>query len=225
MTIQRLKIDDLEITVVRKPIKNMYLRVRRHGEIEISASPRVEIETIESFIQAKKPWILKKREAILNSPRHVVSTDEILYFGHLLKLRRQVGSKVFIEIIENDIVITAPKSYTDEKVILAVKNCMFIQLKEKINAYVMNYWPYFQEKGIAPIEIKYRQMTSTWGVCRPTKGTITFSKQLIHQPDTFIEYVVVHELCHLLQPNHSAHFYALVENLLPNWKLAESHRI
>ena len=52
MTIQRLKIDDLEITVVRKPIKNMYLRVRRHGEIEISASPRVEIETIESFIQA-----------------------------------------------------------------------------------------------------------------------------------------------------------------------------
>ena len=225
MLIQRLKIEDLEITVVRKPIKNMYLRVRRHGEIEISASPKVEMETIETFIQSKKSWILKKRAAMLNASRQGESTDEVLYFGHPLKLRRQVGSKVFIEIIENDLVITAPRSYTDEKVILAIKNWMFVQLKEKINAYLMNYWPYFQKKGIAPIEIKYRQMTSTWGVCRPTIGTITFSKQLIHQPDPFIEYVVVHELCHLLQPNHSPHFYALVDNLLPNWKLAKSYQI
>ena len=102
---------------------------------------------------------------------------------------------------------------------------MFVQLQEMIHTYVMTYWPYFQDRGIAPIETKYRQMTSTWGVCRPTRGTITFSKQLIHQSPAFVEYVVVHELCHLLQPNHSAKFYALVEELLPSWKQAKAKRL
>ena len=224
MSIKKLMLDDLEIKIVRKPIKNMYLRVRRNGEIEISAAPDVKLQTIEMFIQAKKSWILKKVESSLNSSTDL-GIDEILYFGHPLKIKHQVGSKVLIERTEGGVVITAPQSYTDEKRLLLIKNWMFVQLQEMIHTYVMTYWPYFQERGIAPIETKYRQMTSTWGVCRPTRGTITFSKQLIHQSPAFVEYVVVHELCHLLQPNHSAKFYALVEELLPSWKQAKAKRL
>ena len=140
-------------------------------------------------------------------------------------MKRLNASRLAIKIEENELLLHVPRSYSDEKMIISAKNWMFKQLQQKINAYLLYYWPYFEKHGIAPVDIKYRQMTSTWGVCRPTRGTITFNKNLIHQPDAFIEYVVVHELCHLLQPNHSRHFYDLVELLLPNWKSFESTKV
>lgn len=225
MIVETLNIEGLEIRITRKPIKNMYLRVRRSGDVEISASPYITQETIESFVLAKWSWIMTKRQAVLNAPSQTLETDEILYFGSPLKIKRLPHSRVSIKVEEDQLILRVPRAYSDEKSVIAVKNWMFKQLKQKIRDYMMYYWPYFEKKGILPVEIKYRQMTSTWGVCRPTRGTITFNKNLIHQPDAFIEYVVVHELSHLLQPNHSRRFYELVEFLLPQWKEFESKKV
>lgn len=225
MTIETLNIKDLEITIVRKPIKNMYLRVRRNGNVEISASPKMKIEMIESFILSKWSWIMAKRESVLQAPSQTLATDELLYFGCPLKVKRLNASRVLIKVEEGQLLLSVPGSYSDEKTVLTAKNWMFKQLQQKIHGYLMYYWPYFEKHGIAPVEIKYRQMTSTWGVCRPTRGTITFNKNLIHQPDEFIEYVVVHELSHLIHPNHSCRFYELVEHLLPQWKSFESKKV
>lgn len=225
MTVETLNMKDLQITIIRKPIKNMYLRVRRSGEVEISASPHITQETIESFVLAKWSWIMTKRQAVLNKPSQTLDTDEILYFGSPLKIKRLHHSRVSVKVEEDQLILSVPRAYSDEKAVVAAKNWMFKQLQQKINGYMMYYWPYFEKKGILPMEVKYRQMTSTWGVCRPTRGMITFNKNLIHQPDAFIEYVVVHELSHLLQPNHSRHFYELVEFLLPQWKELESKKV
>ena len=225
MTVETLNMKDLEITIIRKPIKNMYLRVRRSGDIEISASPHITQEMIESFVLAKWSWIMAKRQAGLSAPSQTLETDEILYFGSPLKVKRLSHSRVAIKVEEDQLLLSVPRAYSDEKAIVAAKNWMFKQLQQKITDYITYYWPYFEKQGILSVEIKYRQMTSTWGVCRPTRGTITFNKNLIHQPDAFIEYVVVHELSHLLQPNHSHRFYELVEFLLPQWKEFESKKV
>ena len=82
MTVETLNMKDLEITIIRKPIKNMYLRVRRSGDIEISASPHITQEMIESFVLAKWSWIMAKRQAVLSAPSQTLETDEILYFGY-----------------------------------------------------------------------------------------------------------------------------------------------
>ena len=66
--------------------------------------------------------------------------------------------------------------------------------------------------------IKVRSMTSRWGVCVPARKQITFALQLYNQPPAAQIYVVVHEYCHFLQPNHSPAFWAEVEKLLPDWK-------
>ena len=68
------------------------------------------------------------------------------------------------------------------------------------------------------IFIKVRSMTSRWGVCFMTKRQITFALQLYHMPPAAQIYVVVHEYCHFLQPNHSPAFWAEVAKLLPDWK-------
>ena len=98
-------------------------------------------------------------------------------------------------------------------------------LETKILEFIEKYWLFFSKAGCRSVDIKYRKMKSTWGVCRPTPSTITFNKKLVHQPLDFVEYVVVHELCHLLVPNHSRDFYALVAKLMPDWRVASKKRI
>ena len=71
--------------------------------------------------------------------------------------------------------------------------------------------------GQRPV-LKVRDMTSRWGVCVPAKRQITFALQLYNMPPAAQIYVVVHEYCHFLQPNHSPAFWAEVEKLLPDWK-------
>ena len=71
--------------------------------------------------------------------------------------------------------------------------------------------------GRMPV-IKVRAMTSRWGVCNPQRGQITFALALYNEPAAAQEYVVVHEFCHFLVPNHSPAFWAQVERLLPDWK-------
>ena len=66
--------------------------------------------------------------------------------------------------------------------------------------------------------IKIREMKSRWGSCIPAKQQITLNKRLIHYPVEFIEYVVLHEFVHLIQPNHSKAFYHIIEYHMPDYK-------
>lgn len=70
-----------------------------------------------------------------------------------------------------------------------------------------------------PVQIKVRSMTSRWGVCHVTKRTITLAQQLAVKPLPAIEYVILHEYCHFVYPNHQREFWTLVEQYMPDWKI------
>ena len=72
--------------------------------------------------------------------------------------------------------------------------------------------------GISEPTLKIRKMTSRWGSCTPKKNQITLNSQLIHYNERFIDYVVIHEYAHLIQPNHSKAFYAIIEKYMPDYK-------
>lgn len=80
------------------------------------------------------------------------------------------------------------------------------------------YYPYFQSVLGQKPQIRVRDMTTRWGVCHMDKRYITFALRLYGKPLAAQEYVVVHEFCHFLQPNHSPAFWAEVEKLLPDWR-------
>ncbi|ACV21799.1 M48 family metallopeptidase [Slackia heliotrinireducens] len=75
--------------------------------------------------------------------------------------------------------------------------------------------------GVRPGKVTYRNMVSRWGSCNVKSGHITINIQLAAQPPDCLEYVVVHELCHLLEPSHNARFHALMTQFLPTWKQSE----
>jgi predicted metal-dependent hydrolase len=73
------------------------------------------------------------------------------------------------------------------------------------------------ELGVRPVRIQIRDQRSRWGSCS-TRGTLSFNWRLVLAPFEVLDYVVVHELCHLREPNHSRRFWSLVENRRPGWR-------
>jgi len=185
--IETLLVRPFELEVHYKKIKNAYLRIKPDGRIQISVPIGTKRKYIEQFVATRRKWIEEKRETVAR--RSVLSSN----------------------LQENETLIFGnPVQVTfSERQLQAL-------LDEKITLYIEKYFPYFAERGLKLPQVKYRNMRSTWGVCRPTVGTITFNRRLIHQPVAFIEYVVLHELCHLIVPNHSGDFYNLVGSMMPN---------
>lgn len=79
-------------------------------------------------------------------------------------------------------------------------------------------YPYFEKKGIAFPQIRFRKMVSQWGNCRAKQGILTFNTALMYAPPACIEYVVLHEFTHFLQQNHSRAFYDELAKVCPAWK-------
>lgn len=86
---------------------------------------------------------------------------------------------------------------------------------------------YVREMGVSPTSVSYKPMISRWGVCKVKERSICLSTYLLLLPNRCIEHVVVHELCHLLEPSHNARFHALMDKYFPQWRYArrETRRI
>ena len=80
------------------------------------------------------------------------------------------------------------------------------------------FYPLFVPYGVKKPKLRVRTMKSCWGSCLVNKGIITLNRKLIMKPRECIEYVVVHELCHFIHPNHSKQFYGFMEQFMPDWK-------
>ena len=194
--IEKLFVQPYEIDVHYKKMKNIYLKIKPDGKLHISAPTRTSKKYLKEFVESRRSWIEETQQKM--ALRQVISMQ-----------------------LEPDEILLFGEPFKDS---LSEKKLQRL-LHEKIIFYHQKYWPFFQAQGCSPIEIKYRMMKSTWGVCRPVAGTITFNKRLVHQPESFIEYVVLHELCHLLVPNHSRDFYHLLKLHMPHFKTYENARI
>ena len=83
---------------------------------------------------------------------------------------------------------------------------------------VMHYYDLMKEYGFAFPEVKYRSMKSRWGSCIPKKGQICLNTRMLHYPKEFMEYVVLHELAHFVEPNHSTSFYHVIAYYMSDYK-------
>jgi len=80
---------------------------------------------------------------------------------------------------------------------------------------------YVMAMGVRPTSVSYKPMESRWGVCKVKERSICYSTYLLLLPDWCVEHVVVHELCHLLEPSHNARFHALMDQYFPKWREAK----
>lgn len=222
MNSEEIQIENIDITLHRKNIKNMYLRVLPpNGEVVISAPPFVSDEDIANFVKFRKEWILKKQHLILNSeiqaPLKYKSGEKHFLWGkeYILQLvSKNDLNKIAMD--HDNLIIYLPVEKRSKKETREKK------LNELYRQELKKAIPPVLEKcvkivGKRPSEVKVRNMKN-WGNCRYQDKRITLNLKLAKKDPICLEYVMIHELCHLIEFNHGKKFKELMDKFCPNWK-------
>gem|GEM_PF-439199 len=213
----------IPIEIQLRDIKNVYLSFDDSPKLIIKAPKRINRKQIICLIEIKIKWIIDKYEARLirnqgRPPFQYVNGEKHLFLGVEYEIRIHQGKHAQVRLEAPFIDIEVPDPTNQE----IVKRELHEWYAENTTEYVsQRTWYYINqfipEKWHNSIEFVFRKMKSRWGSCSRT-GIITFNKELIKAPIEAIDYVIVHELCHLKQFNHGKDFYLEVNKVLPDWK-------
>lgn len=203
-------------TLVTKQVKNINMRISSKGEVVVSANPFVPMNKIDDFVSSKVSWIVKHQKSMQErSQKSMIDDKHIVLFGNSLKIRKTTGKYNHVSYDKDTLYVQCREQADPEKVIRQFldKLCrdVFLDIATLTFRSLSNYHLEFPD-------VKIRDMKSRWGSCTPAKNSITLNRKLIHYPFEFIEYVVLHEFVHFIQPNHSKAFYNIIENYMPDYK-------
>lgn len=214
----------VEYELQRKDVKNINLRIKADRTIFVSANPRVQDEVIEEFIRSKSDYILKalahyeELARYAPKPKQYVDGESFRIFGHDRRLKVMEGKKNNVDHDESYITLTV-KDPTDRELKQKLMDRWLNSIcKDTIQSLCDAVYPKFQKYGVEFPSIRYRNMISRWGSCQPKRGVLTFNYALVEAPISCVEYVVVHEFTHFLQPNHSRNFYQQLAMFMPDWE-------
>ncbi len=216
-----IELGDICLDVIHKNIKNVHLSVHPpNGRVTISAPRQMDLETIRLFSISKLGWIRKQQAKFENqkreAPREYVTRESHYYLGqrYLLKVvEHNAAPKVVLK--HNSIELYVRKGAT-----MAQRDDIFQgwyrqQLRELIPQYVAKLE---KKMNVNVSEIRIRSMKTKWGTCNHEAKRIWLNTELAKKPIESIEYVLVHEMVHLIERNHSETFIAYMDKLLPKWK-------
>ena len=203
-------------TLVTKQVKNINMRISSKGEVVVSANPFVPMDKIDDFVSSKVSWIVKHQISMQErSQKSMIDDKHIVLFGNSLKIRKTTGKYNHVSYDKDTLYVQCREQADPEKVIRQFldKLCrdVFLDIATLTFRSLSDYHLEFPD-------VKIRDMKSRWGSCTPAKNSITLNRKLIHYPFEFIEYVVLHEFVHFIQPNHSKAFYNIIENYMPDYK-------
>ncbi len=215
-----IRVSHIEIEVNKKKIKNMYLKVsRQDGKVSVSAPLRTKDDIIKRFVASKLDWIDKQVKKFENRKSLIdleYKQDEIHYvWGKPYSLEIKYENKKGVEILDDKLILAIHKDSTiiqREKLLIEWYRK---QLKERLPDLVEK-WEYII--GVSIESVRVRNMTTRWGTCNTRDKRICFNLQLAKKPLRCLEYVVVHELVHLLEPSHNVVFKNHMDKYLPNWR-------
>lgn len=188
-------------TVKMTKQKGIRMRVTARGELVVHANPFVTKEDLDSFV--------------LRHFNELEFTPNVHLFGKGLKLKKVKGNKNHVSYGDDELVI----QYKDQSQIEDLYNRFLKKVSKEVFADILDMvYLRFSKYNIEKPNIIIRNMKSSWGVCHPEKNLITLNSELVHYPVDFIEYVICHEMIHLIEPNHSSSFYTVLDELMPDYK-------
>jgi predicted metal-dependent hydrolase len=217
----QVQLGDIAVDVVLKNIKNVHLSVHPpRGRVRISAPSRMSLDTIRVFAISKFEWIKqqqnKLREQERETPREYLDRESHFVWG----------TRYLLKVAEND---SAPE-------VELKRNLLFLRIRpgsnEQKKQAVLEEWYRDQLKGAVPpliaqwepllgIKVKrffVQRMKTKWGSCSHRAGSIRLNSELAKKPPECLEYIVMHEMIHLIEPTHNSRFIALLDRFMPNWR-------
>lgn len=216
--------ETLTYELVRKQVKNVNLRIRSDGSVAVSANRRVTLAFLDDFVRSKAEFIREAqqrcREKSEGQAKQYITGEQIAFCGRMLTLHvfLRPSRQCIVRRAGETLELYAPLESTPAQRADAIEHWYRREAAAYLPALCRRWYPPFEAMGIAYPKLRFRKMTSRWGVCQPGNGLITLSTMLMQVPEEAAEYVVVHEFSHFLVPNHSERFYTVVASVLPDWK-------
>ena len=216
----RLRLEESEIDVlrVRDPrARRLKLSVDERG-VRLTLPPRASLIAGERFLQANRQWLVEQLAHYcrdeLPAPVRRDQPGLLPLRGELLPLRWQPGRFAQVVVDADGACVQLPPQAGEPALRRALREFYEAQMRADVGRWLPNYLPGLPR---APSRLRLKVMSSQWGSLAPD-GSMALDLALVLGRPSAFEYVLVHELCHLLQANHSPAFWAEVEARFPNWR-------
>lgn len=206
----------IEYEVIKSKIKNLYIHIK-DGKVIVKAPTRVKDKDIKSAVEEKKKWIYEKLENL--NKQECKQGSKVLLLGReyplKIKFIKQNTADIYIE--NGNMVAEIPKKYKKEyaKRIEELLDDVYMKVAEKEVDMAMQIVT--RIVGIKPNKYRIRKLKTAWGTCTSNKN-ITINSSLMKYDRTVIQYVVLHEICHLKYMNHSKEFWNMVEKYMKDYR-------
>lgn len=219
--VQQIRLGEITADVVFKEIKNVHLSVLPpNGRVRISAPARMSLEIIRDFAISRLGWIKQQQQKFQEqqreSPREFLDRESHYVWG----------KRYLLHIIEDDVVPEVElkhssielhiRSGTDERRRQSIIEEWYREQLKQVLPELIAKWE--SRLGVTVKQFFVRRMKTKWGSCNPKAGNIRLNTDLAKKPRECLEYVLVHEMMHLIEPTHSARFIDLMDRVMPNWQ-------
>lgn len=193
------------------------------GKITIRAPYGTPKKTIEDLLNKKAGWIQKHLARYADyqrlAPDGAYSNGEpLLFLGKEYFLKLSESDNNYIHLSGTNIEAGIKPPIEDNKVRMILDKWYLFQADKIVRSKTLDIIALHQEYGFTPSEIVTKKLKSRWGSCS-SRGRITINSELVKLEMRFLEYIIIHELCHLKYHNHGKDFYRLLEQLVPDYKL------
>ncbi|WP_272002873.1 M48 family metallopeptidase [Roseovarius sp. ZX-A-9] len=217
------QIGGLEVEIVRKTIKNLHIGCYPPlGRVRVAAPYSISNDAIRIAVLNRMPWIRRKQSQFKQQERQTgrlfVSGETHFLFGRSLRLNVQSWDKKTHRISRHGaerLLMQVPcGSSTDQ-----MRRWMEVWMKTKLRAFAtprISFWAARLERN--PEKWGIRPMKTKWGSCNPEKRTIWLNSELAKKPERMIDYIILHEMAHLISPRHDTKFTGVLDRELPRWK-------
>lgn len=218
-----MQLHDISIQIERKNVKNMRLVVYPDGRVRLSLPMRATLAQAQTFLQANEAWMRKKLDQFAQRPRPQAPSfnDQDLHFfqGIAYPLRLVESDKKPRLVFDGSTISLFMAKDSEPSLRQALIEAWYRrEIKQFVAQEIERWQPII---GVQVAEFGIRQMKTRWGTCNIRDRRIWINLELIKYRPACLEYVVVHELVHLLEREHNARFWGFVEKFLPEYKKVE----
>jgi len=219
--VTRIELGGIVLDVVKKDIKNIHLSVYPPaGKVRISAPLRMKTDTIRVYAISKLQWIKQQQRKLRaqerETPRVYLDRESHYVWGkrYLLKVIEHDAAPV-VELNHARMTMRVRPGAGEETKQAILDEWYRKQLKVAVSPLIAKWAP---QMGVKVARFFVQQMKTKWGSCNAGAGSIRLNTELAKKPRECLEYIVVHELAHLLEPSHNQRFVALMNRFMPKWR-------
>jgi len=215
-----IEMNGFTVQLIRKRVKNLNLRIDRSGEVRLSAPLRFPMDLIHRFLHDKREWIEAHRSRLQARTETLpprLDTGEVQYFlgkpYELIVLHDATRNRVLIENEQLHLFVKSEATVAEKHAVL--QRWYRQEMKSRLPDLIKKWEAII---GVQVNDWGIKAMKTRWGSCNTIKKRIWLNLNLIQKPLMCLEYVVVHELVHLLEASHNKRFHALMTQYMPDWK-------